>query len=107
MKLNDKEYKIVKKLASNFKKKFGAEEVLLYGSLARGDGDKYSDIDLFLVLPDLDLKKENAIREFCYIGEEKCNRLISAICFTTHELNNSPLRFSPMVLNARREGMPI
>ena len=82
----------------------GAKEVILYGSAARGQLDEQSDIDLLVVLPRMDWELQKQIIGVCFEAQLQCGRVFSATCYTTQELEDSPLRSSPLVLAARREG---
>jgi predicted nucleotidyltransferase len=104
MELNVEEQEVLSKVARTLRTRFGAVEVILYGSAARGDLDEESDIDLLVVLPKLDWEMQKDIIAVCFDAELECGRVISAICYTTEEIEHGPLRSSPLVLTARREG---
>jgi predicted nucleotidyltransferase len=104
MQLNAEEQEVLSEVAKTLRSRFGAVEVILYGSAARGDLDEESDIDLLVVLPRLDWTMQKDIIGVCFDAELRCGRVISAICYTTDEIEHSPLRSSPLVMTARREG---
>jgi predicted nucleotidyltransferase len=79
----------------------------LYGSAARGQLDDESDIDLLVVLPSIDWEMEKEIIAVCFDAGLQCGRVLSPTCYTTEEMEHSPLRASPLVLTARREGRPL
>ena len=107
MQLTSSEQRILKELVDAFRRHFGASEVLLYGSAARGELEQDSDIDLLVVLPEVNWEIEKRLIDHCFEAELKCGRIISAVCFTGDELAHGPLRASPLVLNARKEGIPL
>ena len=107
MKLSTKEKDALDKLAKIFRERFGAKEVILYGSAARDELDEGSDIDLLIVLPDVNWEIEKQIVDVCFDAELECGRVFSTVCFSTDELDNSPLRSSPLVLNVRKGGIPL
>jgi len=107
MELNTAERNAVSKVAQVLRNRFGATEVILYGSAARGQLDAESDIDLLVVLPELDWETQKEIIAVCFEAGLQCERVISPNCYTTEEMERSPLRSSPLVLTARREGQPL
>ncbi len=104
MKLSSQEKDALDNLAKMFRERFGAGDVILYGSAARGELDEGSDIDLLIVLPEVNWDIEKDIIRMCFAAELECGRVFSATCYGVDELEQSPLRFSPLVLNARKEG---
>ena len=107
MELNAEEREALLRVTRTLRERFGATEVILYGSAARGQLDEESDIDLLVVLPRLDWELQKEIIDVCFEAELQCARVISVTCFTTQELEDSPLRSSPLVLAARREGQQL
>src|SRR3989339_1434807 len=100
MKLNIEEKQIIDELADKFKSRFGAERVVLFGSAVRGELEEGSDIDVLVVLDELDWEIEKQIVGLCFDAELECGRVISTVCLSRDEFENSPLRQSPLVLNA-------
>jgi predicted nucleotidyltransferase len=107
MELTAEERQAVSKVAQTLRDRFGATEVILYGSAARGQLDVESDIDLLVVLPKVDWEMQKEIIGVCFAAGLECDRVISPNCYTTEEMERSPLRSSPLVLTARREGQPL
>lgn len=105
MELSAPENRAVYELAEKLKKQFGAKEVILYGSAARGDMDEGSDIDLLIILDELDWEIEKKIIKLCFDAQLEYGRVFSAVCYTVYDLRNSPLKDSPLVLNAKKQGI--
>jgi predicted nucleotidyltransferase len=65
--LEKREEKAIEEAARTVKSQFPVEEIILFGSKARGDHDAFSDIDLLLVttMP-LHWKEEKAIVEILF-----------------------------------------
>jgi len=105
MQLTRSEQQILRELADTLRRDLGASEVLLYGSAVRGQLEEGSDIDLLVVLPKVNWEIEKQVTDHCFRAELQGERLISAVCFTEAELTQTPLRASPFVLNARKEGI--
>ena len=107
MQLTEAERHTLSELVATLRAKFGASRVMLYGSAARGQLREGSDIDLLVVLPEVNWGIEKQVVECCFQAELKCDRVISAACFTADELAETPLRASPFVLNAHAEGVDL
>ncbi len=107
MELNREEREALSRVVQTLRDRFGATEVILYGSAARGQMDEESDIDLLVVLPRIDWEIQKEISDLCFDAGLQCGRVISTLCYTTEEMERSPLRSSPLVLTARREGRPL
>jgi predicted nucleotidyltransferase len=107
MQLTEAERDVLEKLAETLRREFGASRILLHGSAARGQLEEGSDIDLLVVLPKVDWEIEKDVVSRCFQAELTCGRVISAACFTANEITETPLRVSPFVLNAQREGVEL
>jgi len=104
MELNTEERDALSRVTRTLRDQFGAREIILYGSAARGQLDEESDVDLLVVLPRIDWEIQKGISAVCFEAGLVCGRVFSVICYTTEEMEHSPLRSSPLVLAARREG---
>lgn len=79
----------------------------VFGSRARGDADEYSDMDVFLELESLDNNLKERISDIVWeVGFENYI-VISTLIFTRDEIENSPLRASPIVHNIAEEGVTV
>ncbi len=65
MNLNDAEKKLIEKFKSIIEALVGADNVRLYlfGSKARGDSDRHSDIDIAIIIKGLTREQKNLILE--------------------------------------------
>ena len=104
MELSSEERDALSRITQILRSRLGAKEVILYGSAARGQLDEESDIDLLVVLPGMDWETQKEIIAVCFDAQLECGRVFSATCYTADEIEHSPLRSSPLVLAARREG---
>jgi len=107
VRLSRQEKQILKQLAGSLRDQLRASEITLYGSAARQELEEGSDIDLLVVLPKVTWEIEKRVSDLCFDAELACGRVVSAVCFSDAELAHSPLRASPLVLAARREGTPL
>ncbi len=94
-KLNRNLNRIVKDLIN-----LGAEKIYLFGSLARGNINEFSDIDLFVVMP-----SSKSGKEWSKIIYEKVKRDVATdfIVFNKKEFE-SEKEFNPLIINILKEG---
>lgn len=82
------------------------KEIILYGSYARGDATEGSDIDLILILEDIsnhisELEKfSGEIHQLDFLYD-------TVISIIPIEARQYQTRRLPIILNAKREGIPI
>jgi predicted nucleotidyltransferase len=104
--MNAKEKEMLAMLVGRLRA-MGATEVVLYGSAARQELEAGSDVDLLVVFPAVTWELEKRVGELCFEAGLECDRVFSTLCFSVDEIERGPLRFSPVVLNARREGIAL
>ncbi|MBI4140962.1 nucleotidyltransferase domain-containing protein [Candidatus Woesearchaeota archaeon] len=97
-----KELKLFKE---NLSKKIPVKTLLFFGSRARGQGKKYSDVDLIVVSDKFKRKKfhQRAVDLYDYWT---LNYPVDFICYTQDEFNKSK-RLSVLVKEAIKEGIII
>lgn len=83
-------------------------EVILYGSVARGEEMAESDIDLLVLVPqEATYKLERAIRDQIYEIELESDQIISVIVRQNTRWHSRPLNFTPLYRAIAREGIAI
>ena len=98
------------KLAKEVRKRLTQElgqpvKVILFGSQARGNATKESDIDLFVILPSLDSKMLNLAFDIAWeVGLDE-GKMISIVPAEKNELKR--LAVSPFYRAVKREGIPV
>jgi len=88
---------------------YGVEcfDLIVFGSRARGDADKDSDLDLLVIVENLNKKIREVIRHCAWeIGFEN-DIIIQAIIMTREETENSPQRSSLLMTAVNREGIRV
>ncbi|MDP3096767.1 MAG: nucleotidyltransferase domain-containing protein [Syntrophales bacterium] len=79
----------------------------VFGSRVRGDAMEDSDMDVFIEVENLDKDLKERVQDAAWeVGFENF-MVISPLIFTRDELENSPLRSSPIVRAIKEEGLQI
>lgn len=105
MPLTKNERSVLQDLVRTLKFDFKANEVVLYGSAARGTLDKESDIDLFVVLPFVDWDVEKSVGGIAFEAGLEIDRVISTLCFSENDIRQPFRQHSPLLMNIRQEGI--
>lgn len=102
-----KDTKIAKQLKEWLLKEVPLVDIIVFGSRARGDDEPDSDMDVFIEIeridPQIKEKIENIVWE---VGYENYI-FISSLIFTRHEIENTALRVSPIVMSIAKEGIRV
>ena len=105
--MTKKDYEIAREVRNRIS---GVTEILdfrVFGSRARGDAQDDSDMDVFVEVPRLDRGLKQKIREKAWeVGLDNCI-VISTLILSKDQVENSPLRASPIVENIFHEGVMI
>ena len=96
-------------LASEFRKQLTSAlgqpvKVVLFGSQARGDATSYSDIDLFVVLPNMKKATLDTALDIAWEIGFEAEKVISIVPATESELKR--LSASPFFRTVQKEGIP-
>ena len=99
--------KILIDLKRHLKNHYGdsIKDVVLFGSQARGDSNKYSDYDILIVLDkDYSGKDENKILDLCYDIDLKYNILLDVHLLSKREMNSERGK-QPIFIKALNSGL--
>ena len=98
-------------IAEELKRKLSESVTLIdfkiFGSRARGDSEEYSDMDVFLEVESIDKELKEKISDIIWEVGFNNYLTISFLIFTRDEVENSPLRASPLLKNINAEGIRI
>jgi len=82
-------------------------ELRVYGSRARGDGDEWSDLDVFVEVEESSTEILDLIADTAWELSLEHLVHVSPIVYTRHQLEATPQRSSPLVRNVMREGVTV
>jgi len=82
-----------------------ASKLILFGSYAQGNADRYSDIDLVVIAPEFDGPRENTMVEKMWLATLPADNRIEPIPCGEKEWETDQSR--PILEIARREGIII
>ncbi len=105
--LKDNERSALVELKKRLALDFAIVEVKLFGSKARGDSDRESDIDVLIVLDSYDWETQKAIYGLCFdIGLEH-GVLLAPVLYSRAEYLSPRTRATSFYRNVVREGLPV
>ncbi len=105
--MTQKDYEIAKKLKERLSEVVQLIDFKVFGSRARGKADEYSDMDIFIEVETLNKELKQKILDMAWeVGFEHFV-FISPLIFTRYEIEESPLRASPIIESISEEGVKI
>jgi predicted nucleotidyltransferase len=105
--MRDRDRRIAEELKRRLASVVRIVEFKVFGSRARGDADEYSDLDVFIEVEALDTALRDAISELAWEVGYQNYTVVSPLVYTRDELENSPLRASPIVKVISEEGVAV
>jgi predicted nucleotidyltransferase len=104
--LNKKEKEALKELKSRLKKQISNTDVILYGSKARGNSEKFSDIDLLILVDKkVDRKLKEKIIDIRYDIELKYDVVFGLVIENKNFWDSSLANAMPFHQNVEKEGI--
>jgi len=102
------ERKILEKFKSLLSRKLSVYKIVVFGSRARGDASKYSDMDVLVVLDEIKSESDrDYVSECAWEVGFRYGIVIVPILYTREEWENSPEKYSLLALAIKKEGIPI
>jgi predicted nucleotidyltransferase len=105
--LTDLDYTIALKLKRRLTDCIPLIEMRVFGSRARGDNKKDSDMDVFIEIEQYSRETEEIIRDVVWETGLEYLIHISPLIFSKEDIEHSPLRSSPIFNNVMEEGVPV
>lgn len=98
--------KLAREVRKRLRKELGGPiEVIMFGSQARGDATKESDIDLLVILPTIDAKTTRLASAIAWEVGFDAGRVISIIPDTKEQMKR--YAFLPFYRNIKQEGIVV
>lgn len=101
------DYKIAKELKERLSEVVSIIDFKVFGSRARGDADEYSDMDVFIEVESINKELKNRIYKIAWEVGFGNFMVISLLIFTRYEIEESPMKVSPIVKNIAEEGVKV
>ncbi|MEJ5284993.1 MAG: nucleotidyltransferase domain-containing protein [Brevinematales bacterium] len=105
--MTEKDRKITLELKRELSNIVEIKEMRVFGSRAKGSHDRYSDLDVFLLVEKITPELKDKIKEIAWELSLKHSIYISLMVFTKDEVENSSLKFSPILRNINNQGIKI
>lgn len=83
----------------------GFIQMKLFGSKARGDSDRESDIDVLVVLENCHRKTRNAIYDLCYDLSVDYSVVLAPVVYARTEFESELTKVTPFYQTVAREGV--
>jgi len=109
MQLSDNEKLAIEEFGRRVKEKYGEKVRLirLYGSKVRGDSDRFSDIDLFVLVKEKNQEIGDFILDAAFEMNLKYDVLLSVVVYDEKGFNNPIVQATPFIKNMIREGVQV
>lgn len=105
--MSERDKEIAKELKRRLAESVQLINFIVFGSRARDEQDEYSDMDIFLVVSSLNKELKEKIFDIVWEVSFENLIVISTLIFTKDEVENSPLKASPLLRNIFEEGIPV
>ena len=105
--LNENEKKAVENLKSKLKERFNVRDIRLFGSKVRGQAGPDSDVDIMIELAKRSPEIESEIDDITFEVNLENDSFITTIVFGQDELQQGPMKESPIYKTIQKEGIPV
>lgn len=105
--LTDNEKAALRELKERLTRDFGLQELRLFGSRAREEGDAESDLDVLIILDKSDWDTENRIYNLAFELDLKHDVVISTIVYSRAEFDSPLNRVSGFYRELQQDGVQL
>lgn len=79
----------------------------VFGSRSRGDATWDSDLDIFIEFESIDACLKQSVKDAAWEVTLQSGVVVTTLLFSRNDLENTPLRSSPIVKVILEEGIPV
>lgn len=79
----------------------------IFGSRARGDADEYSDMDIFMEFETVNRDLKYKVKSAAWELSLETGIVVTTLLFSRYEIEESPLRSSPIIRVIMEEGVSV
>ncbi len=105
--MTEKDFRIARNMRKALSRFVRLRDFRIFGSRINDSFDEYSDMDVFIEVNDLSKELKEKIYEAAWELSLENLIVISVVIFTKDEIQNSPLRSSPLLKNIYRDGIKV
>lgn len=106
--MNELEQQILSRFKKSVLEQYNSAQFILFGSRARGDYSKDSDMDILIILDNpVDDTAEEFISHCAWEAGYEQGIVVSPVIFTRYEWEESPERYSLLSIAVREEGIAV
>jgi DNA polymerase sigma len=106
--LNDLEKSLVQKFRFLLEQQLHVHQLTVFGSRARGDANKDSDLDILVVIEEAETDENRFLVSDCaWEAGLGSGIVINSVLFSRDAWENGPERFSLLALAVQREGLAV
>lgn len=103
--MDQKDLEILKKFRRLLSEKVQVNQVILFGSRARGDAEPDSDMDVLVIIENKTDEIEDFVSDCAWEAGFYHGIVVSPVVYSRDEWENGPEHFSPFVQNVLAEGV--
>jgi len=105
--MNENDLQTARELKKRVSKFTPLIDFRLFGSRARGDADDDSDMDIFMEFETVDRELRDRVKNTAWEMTLESGIVVTTLLFSRHDIEDSPLRSSPIIRVIMEEGVPV
>jgi len=105
--MNQKDQEILKKFRMLLSQKIQVNQIILFGSRARGDAEPDSDMDVLVIVENKTDEVEDFVSNCAWEAGVYSGIVICPIVYSAEEWFNSPIQHSLLAKSIESEGMSL